>query len=312
MLNIWKIGDFIKNFDLFYSDHFGFRLRLVAVNTLLHVKLFKISGVQRVIIGTRGWLFINDCGPTDPRGFAGWQGYDPYPLDQLRAIQKNLETENSWFVNRNITFFILPAPDKNSIYPEHLPWRFDTVIGPSRQAQIFEHMKLHSKLELIDVRQALLTAKKLNSLDTYFKTDSHWNSVGAFYAYDEIMKRLLERYPRLVPYRLADYDTDRKLQRPGDLARMASLDVSHTLEHQLVAKQNTTDNSTGPKEAKILIFGDSFSDLFFKDYFRRHFNDVKFILGGRSSRSQMDKQLVLNYQPDVVIFESVERFWTQA
>ena len=311
LLNIRKISDFMKNFDLFYNDHFGFRLRLVGANTLLHVKLFGISGVKQVIIGKHGWLYYTEYGLTDPKGFSGWQGYDPLSLDQLIAIQNNLEAELRWFVNHNITYFILPAPDKNSIYPEYLPWRFSTIIGPSRQAQIFEHMKSHSKLELIDVRQALLNAKKSYSLDTYFKTDSHWNNFGAFLAYVEVMKRLLARYPGLVPHRLKEFVPDRKLKWEGDLTRMANLDVSHMLEHQLVPNQNMTSNNTGLKEGKILIFGDSFSHFFFKDYFQRHFNEVQLIRGDRSSRSQMDKQIILNHRPDVVIFESIERHWTR-
>ncbi|CAF1459061.1 unnamed protein product, partial [Rotaria sordida] len=124
------IDDFIEKYDLFYNDHFGFRVRLVAASTRLHVSLFGISGVQYVIIGKRGWLFINGNGPTDPKAFSGWQGYSPYSLDQLRAIQKCLEGENMWFTKQNITFLILPSPDKNSIYSEYLPWQYDTVVGP--------------------------------------------------------------------------------------------------------------------------------------------------------------------------------------
>ncbi|CAF3710330.1 unnamed protein product [Rotaria sp. Silwood1] len=310
LFDIRKIDDFIKKFDLFYNDNFGFRVRLVAANTRLHVNLFGISGVPRVIIGKHGWLFINDYPPTDPRAFSSWQGYNPYSLDELVAIQKNLEAENKWFTQQNITFLILPSPDKHSIYSEYLPWQYNTIVGPSRQAQIFEHMKLHSNLQLVDVRQALLTAKKVHGLDTYFKTDSHWNTIGAFFAYEEVMKRLLIIYPQFVAHRFEDFVADRKLKQVGDLARMANLDMSHILEHQLVPKQNATFYSMGPKKDKILFYGDSFSDLFLKHYFRRHFKDVKFSSGALTAKSQITKHIVLHYRPDVVIFESVERYWT--
>jgi hypothetical protein len=279
----------------------------VTANTLIHVSLFGISGIQQVIIGKRSWLFFNNYGPTDRRGFSGWHGYDPYSLNQLMAIQKHLEAENEWFIKQNITFFILPAPDKHSIYPEYLPWKFNTVIGPSRLTQFFEHMKLHSKLPLIDVREALLTAKKLYPLDIFFKSDTHWNNIGAFFAYEEIMKRLLVVYPELLPHRFEDFTQDRELKRQGDLALMANLNVSHILEHQFVPKQNATFNNMGPKKGKLVILGDSFSNFFFKDYFRRHFNDVIFVHNGRAANSKLEKGIVSKYRPDVVIFECVER-----
>ncbi|CAF1494332.1 unnamed protein product [Adineta ricciae] len=310
ILNIWQMNDYIKKFDLFYNDHFGFRIRLVAMYAILNVKIFGISGVFHVIIGRNNWLFVTDYYPTDPRTLSGWQGFYPYSFDQLMIIQQNLEAENMWFIKRNITFLILPAPDKNSIYPEYLPWRFHTVVGPSRQAQIFEHIKLHSNISMIDVRQALITAKKAHKFDLYFRSDSHWNSIGSFFVYEEIMKRLLPVNPQFVPHRLEDFFLDRALKRRGDLADMANLKVSHVLEHQFVPKQNVTEyNNKGAKKGKILFLGDSFTESAVKEYFRRHFEDVRHVRVEKSAYSKLDKKIVLQYHPDVVIYESVERLW---
>jgi len=311
VFEIRNIGKFINKFNLFYNDHFGFRAQFVTANTLIHVRLFGILGVQNVIMGKYGWLFFNAYGPGDPKECSGWQeqGYYPYSLNQLIAIQKHLEAENEWFIKRNITFFVMPAPDKRSIYREYLPSQFNAVVGPSRLTQFFEHMKLHSKLQPIDIQQALLSAKKLYSLDIYFKTDSHWNNIGAFVAYQEVMKRLLIVYPQLRLHRFEDFIQDKNLKRRGDLAIMANLDVSHILEHQLVPKQNATYSNNGPKKGKLLIFGDSFTKHFFMDYFRRHFNDVESNRMHRSATSKLNKDIVSKYRPDVVIFESIEGIW---
>lgn len=123
------------------------------------------------------------------------------------------------------------------------------------------------------------------------------------------MKRLLVVYPQLIPHRFENFIQDQNLKRQGDLAMMASLDVSHISEHQLVPKQIATFNNTGPKLGKILIFGDSFSALYFKDYFHRHFNDVEFNRDGRFVTTELEKDIISKHRPDVVIFESVERIW---
>jgi hypothetical protein len=123
------------------------------------------------------------------------------------------------------------------------------------------------------------------------------------------MKRLLVVYPQFVPHRFEDFIQDRKLKRQGDLAKMSNLDVSHIFEHQLVPKQNDTYMNMGPKKSKILFFGDSFTDFFLKDYFHRHFNDVQMIYDLRSVDYVLKKHQVLEYRPDVVIYQSVERHW---
>jgi hypothetical protein len=256
VFDIRKVSDFTKKFDLFYNDHFGFRLQLMTLSTLIHTSLFGLSGVRHVIIGKYNWLFFNQFGVADPKGISSGQGFYPYSAKELMVLQNRLEIENEWFIKRNITFFILPSPDKHSIYPEYLPWQYDSVVGPSKLTQIFEHMKLHSKLQLIDVKQALLNAKNIYPLNVYFKTDTHWNNIGAFVAYEEIMKRLLVIYPELLPHRFEDFIQDRKLERRGDLAIMANLNVSHILEHQFIPKQNSTYHNMGPKKRKILLLGD--------------------------------------------------------
>ncbi len=76
----------------------------------------------------------------------------------------------------------------------------------------------------------------------------------------------------------------------------------------------TGPDRTGPERPVAgtgsIYVGDSFADLFFKDYFHRHFHDVKYIFAGGSITSPLEKGIVPEYQPDVVIFETVERYWT--
>ncbi|CAF3677864.1 unnamed protein product [Rotaria sp. Silwood1] len=96
--DIQKIDSFIKKFDLFYNDHFGFRIRLVAASARLHASLFGISRIRFAVMGKDDWLFMNRYEPTDPRTISGCQGYNLYSFDQLMAIQKkNLKTVNMWF-----------------------------------------------------------------------------------------------------------------------------------------------------------------------------------------------------------------------
>jgi alginate O-acetyltransferase complex protein AlgJ len=316
-----QFSDFVEKFDLFYNDHFGFRNRLVAAYTTLNLKVFGISGLPFVVVGRNYWLFYDGSRhiiwapkggkQTNGIGFAGWQGKIPYLTGQLATIKNNLQQDLIWLWERNITYVVLPCPDKHSIYSEYLPWRLRSVSGPSRFAQIIDYMKSDTNISLINMEEKLLQFKtKYDSLYTYFKTDSHWNNIGGFFAYSEIMKRLLVSYPELKPYRFEHFIVVRNLKRLGDLSVLTMLKYSHILDHQLVLKQNLSHN-TGPKRKKLLVFGDSYFRAI-KSYISVHFDDLLWIneLRNASFSLIVNKAVIENYKPTVVILESVERLWT--
>jgi len=80
------------------------------------------------------------------------------------------------------------AANKHSIYPEHLPGSLRPVSEKRRLDQLLDYMGARSDVRLIDVRPALLEAKKEKRV--YHWTDSHWNDLGAYHAYRAVMERL--------------------------------------------------------------------------------------------------------------------------
>ncbi|CAF1481754.1 unnamed protein product, partial [Didymodactylos carnosus] len=111
-------------FGIRFPENFDYPYVLVAAHTYINVKFFGVSGVRKVIVGKKGWLYYDAHEAQDGIGFAGWQGKIPYSKAQLTAIERNLEAQKVWFDKRNIILIVIPCPDKHSIYPEYLPWRF--------------------------------------------------------------------------------------------------------------------------------------------------------------------------------------------
>jgi hypothetical protein len=63
------------------------------------------------------------------------------------------------------------------------------------------------------------------------------------------------------------------------------------------------------KRGKLLVIGDSFS-VFVRPFLAVHFDEVKFISSSAPIRTVITPQLLEAEKPDVVLVESVERFWT--
>ena len=78
--------------------------------------------------------------------------------------------------------------------------------APSRVDQLCSAWgKDDTHASFIDARNFLATAKKEMKYPLYYKTDTHWNNLGAFLVYSEIMKEVKARYPEVKVLTLADF-----------------------------------------------------------------------------------------------------------
>ncbi|MBR3225246.1 MAG: hypothetical protein IKF78_07985 [Atopobiaceae bacterium] len=162
----------------YFSDHFAFRNVMVDANATIRQKLFLTSATQNVVVGTDGWLYyagtLND-----------YQRRNRMSDQALRNACTNLALMQEYFESQGKAFLLAMAPNKNGLYPEHMPYyevqgegesNFDRLVPLLREAGI-HYVDLHAAFRSKD--EVL-----------YFKRDSHWNDRGAMLAYDEIMSAL--------------------------------------------------------------------------------------------------------------------------
>ena len=71
------------------------------------------------------------------------------------------------------------APNKNSIYPEYMPGWVKLVSKQTRLDQLSGLLADEPGLEYVDGR--LLLRPQKNTGPLYYRTDTHWTPLGAFY-----------------------------------------------------------------------------------------------------------------------------------
>lgn len=306
--------NFFSNYENYVNDNFGYRDQLIKLNNFLKVKLLHTSPVDRVILGKKGWMFFNDEGVIDD-----YRGTNHFTNEELEKIKKNLEERKKWLEGQGIEYYIMVAPNKHTIYSEYLPSNIVKYNQESRLDQLIKYLSKNSEIKIIDVRSALLNNKSQYIL--YRKNDTHWNSMGAFVAYEEVVKTLEAGSIITAPVKLTNYSIKEEISG-GDLANMLSMnnilldkqlklipnfkskvvDVEVNRElfpnpNKLVVKENTSLES----HSKLLMFRDSFAvDMipFLSESFSRsvYIWDHKF-----------NSNIIENEKPDVVVYELVER-----
>ena len=154
------------------ADHFALRRQMVSLWGRLNAELLGSSAEEQVILGREGWLYY---APTLP-DYTGLSLTDR-ELDTLARRLAELQRDCE---ERGAVFLFTVAPNKNSLYPEHMPAAY-----PSRHEE-GNLARLLPLLEQYGVRYAALSELPM----PYYRTDTHWTAEGAAMAADRLLAAL--------------------------------------------------------------------------------------------------------------------------
>jgi hypothetical protein len=210
------------------------------------------------------------------------------------------------------------------MYPEHLPRQIIQTSDVFRYDQIAS-LNNDSTINIIDTRKNLLKHKK-DGWELYQHTDDHWNELGAYYGYQEIMNKVSKDFPELKPIPLDMLDIKIE-QRYGNMATMLNVEKEHpepyvrliekykTYGHDGVKKGYKTlpliseyeyelqiENDNG-KKLKCLIIRDSFTVLMIR-FFQEQF--AKLTIVHDQWMYRMREDLVLKEKPDIILNIALE------
>ncbi len=312
-VNIWKIP---RNFDKYYNDHFPFRNALRSIGNHIKYDLFNTSPKPDIVqINKDGWLFF-----TSKEIRSVYQGTHLYSQAQLEQIKENLETRARLLAKEGITYYFVLAPLKHPIYPEFLPKGFEIVGPTTKREQVVNYLKANSSVNLIDPYQTLVDLK--SSYRVYYKSDTHWNRMGAFHVYQLIINRIRKDFPSISPtLKLDDFDVSRKVDYTGDLVSLLDMENTFSREPYYLLpkyKSNYTSEFAGGKmgdeigflyyetdqkdKPRMLLYRDSFGE-YLRPYLAEHFS-----YSGVVWARQLNKERILHEKPDILIQETMERF----
>ena len=290
---------FFQNLEKWYSDHFGGRSNLIYYGARLQMGLLGIPGHRQVVLGKDQWLFYDQQYVVGQPRFADYQGKARFTQAQLDRIQHHLRQTHESLKGCNIKFYFVMPPDKQTIYPEMMPFTRPTNIK-TRADQLFEMLKKAPEINAIDLRQPLLEAKKKESLPIYYKTDTHWNELGALHGVHTIINMIhQDQNPISISIKKQDYTLTTNNYKGGDIAT-SLLSLPNYFSDTFVKVEKNKD-SKNLQEEVIIIYGDSFSEAM-----------IPFIKGiyknvSSYQKAQVDTRDIDKDKPNIIILEVLER-----
>lgn len=298
------------------DDHFALREELVQLNQfVLRAAQAGILSSAPVLEGEDGWLYF-----AGDRALEDFQGRMPFTRAELDAWTDLLVQKQHWLEARGIPYLFVIAPNKQSIYPEHLPGWLAGLRGETRAEQLARHLVEHTDLPMLDLRPGLLSHKGTALL--YRRLDSHWNMRGADIARSLMLQEITARYPELsVAPAPGGRWRDREASG-GDLARAIGrgeltetvprwwpvhrrcrLNLSQAGQKEIGGGAPLVDECDQPA-ADALVFRDSFM-IALRPLLTPHFRRSVYVW--ERPDPCMLERLVQEYRPGIVIEQMVER-----
>ena len=310
-------------FDRYYADRFGLRDWLVQAHSNLEWKALGVSPTDRVCFGRNDWLFY--AAENEIEDYQGTHLLTPEELSRWQAL---LEGKQAWLQARGIRYLFVVPPNKGAIYPEFLPsWVKRAPDATTPLDQLGAHLRAHSRVEILDLRQALLEAKKERAV--YAPNDLHWTDYGGFVGYRQICRRLQQWFPDLRPLQIGDYHSV-QFDYPGDLCLMLGMTRGPAPWELLLPRvpgaqatacaapsfgtlppmmfANPPEAFENPKgRRRLLVFRDSFMNHAPMVSLAENFRHSVFIEVWPGPDFQALRSMVEQERPDVVVEECLER-----
>lgn len=210
------IPDVIAGLSAWFDDHFGFRSALVRWYGESRLVVLGASPTPVVIKGRDGWFFYGDDGAVEDYARQG-----PMTRDEVQGWRETLTRSHGWLRERQAAYVFAVAPDKHAIYPEKMPAALRRVGDMSRTDQVYEALA-GTGVAAVDLRPALVAGRTHERV--YQRTDTHWNDLGAFAAYRQIIAAVRAQAPTVPPaWTRDDFELVERNVEGMDLAAMMGL-----------------------------------------------------------------------------------------
>lgn len=272
-----------------FLDDIPFRKSLAKFNTKLTRKITNSMYINstQVILGKNNWLFLRETQQDYERVNCFSEKQKEQITEQLLKLKGLLEESG-------IEFVIYIAPNKATIYPEYMPETIFQRNSVSRADDLIEYIRANSDIKVVDPKKELLEAKELDTI--YYTSDTHWNELGGYVGVQVLLRELFGFEDKLTADKIVSYEGS----RDGDLAKIGNItDIyKDTLLYEVPFVKL---DSSFYSDKKIYCIGDSFWEAIEK-YLPFYIKESKYV-----HFSELDCMNLFEYEPDIVVWELVER-----
>jgi len=310
---------FIRRFDDWFKDSTGFREQLIMFYHVMSKNKW-LNGIHRTMYTDGQYLYlIGEQGHhyfahTGGKLISKFQGKQFVTDNQLTNMAAKLEEVKTYLDKQGIPLIVMFCTDKESIHPEFYPKSIKRGPEPIQLDVITGYLQEHTGVDVFNIRQALLAEKDNFLLYNVSSGDlTHYNEIGAFFAYRELMRHINIYLPEITSYELDDVSINYDKNgipavsiKTGTIYRKLNPSFFNDVNlRRPFALENEAYEKIVSESPVILLLRDSYAaEAYIGKYLANHFG--KTIMIHWSNMGHFE-EYIDRYKPDIVVFESAER-----
>ncbi|MDD6070543.1 MAG: hypothetical protein PUC12_06970 [Clostridiales bacterium] len=291
---------YFSDLSAYFEDHFAFRQELVSADAIIQSKVFGVSNVDTIMVGTDGWLFYTDT-------VDDYLKQNTMTERQVFNTVHNLSLLQQYVTGQGAEFLFTVAPNKNSLYDDNMPYYTNYKSSSKKNMDMLKPKLKEAGISYVDLFEAFEKEQEI----LYLKRDSHWNNKGAVLAYNTILDNLMithETYETVKTIReKKEYGDLNKMLYPLNAKPEWNYYYQYDSHWSYVSKEQNVEaawiETECPKgEGTLLMFRDSFG------------NTLLPLLAEQFSNASFSKAVpyrIAEYmekcRPNLVLVEKVER-----
>lgn len=309
-------SDYGRQFESWFNDRFGGRQYFIWIHDRVESILrWNSYENNRAFSGKGNWLFYkgDDSGKL-------FQNEKMFTDDQISHINDNLHKEKNWLQSHGIGYYVFIAPNKADVYGEYYKSGIHKRAGADR-VEVLES-KLSGEVPVV-YPLAQLKENKGKGL-IYWKNDTHWSELGAYYGYLALMEPIRKVYTDIPLLTSEEMQFTEVSHERGDLSGMLGINDKHLFHEkyfkpvplngyhfkEIEVKKRPNGNEefirtiNSSAKYKVIVFRDSFSSNLLP-YLSESFGEVIYIWDHNMNKYT---ELIEKEKPDIVIHEMVSRY----
>ena len=308
-----------KDTEAYINDNFSFREPLLRIFSRIKYYGLGVSPKpEKTVLGKDGYMFNAGL---EIDQLCGRQDFSTEQLDSFKQLWRE---RNNYFRSKGIKSYLLVCPTKHSIYTDKLPYFVMPSKKPSRIDQFKKALYVDHPDFVIDPTE-LLRHKRLQE-SVYFKMDNHWNFKAGKLVSDLLIERISKDFPNMS--NTLDVHWEDSIFKQG--IHYAAIGIDELSEKSVVPNiKNATATeakkfgfqypedfiyfweyerhfvSENKNGLRVLIIRDFFGQ-YLMPFLSEAFEESLFIFD--AWQYGLNEEIVERYQPDIVIFMTVENF----
>ncbi|MBR0172851.1 MAG: hypothetical protein IJQ21_08680 [Lachnospiraceae bacterium] len=313
VFSVENIETLPRAYDDYINDHLPFRSVMLRSYSTLEYRLFRDSVSYQVAFGKDGWLFHRDRVDGDP--IAIYRGLNMPTEEWLENTAKELVAARDKLAESGIELVLFLPPMKERVYAEYMPDYFGPPAEEYALLRTVEYLHDHTDLRVVYPYDEMMEAKESfqNGELLFYKTDSHWNELGAYVGTVPLLKELGITIP---PVHSDGLTIESFPSEKEDMTHLVNLEnvilpgeayrVTGYNRHDLKTVEGDFEfelrmQAQGADPRRVLFYHDSFGESM-QDVLSSQFNETILV-----HRRVYEYAMIDRYKPDILIVEIAER-----